>query len=89
MSDPSENPRRILGILINSQVKSLKIDPERKRLEAQYGQVWDTKEVQEGFEVLTFLAPLVVVREKATGKKGFLAFQDRPRFYFDFTPDKD
>jgi len=58
---------------------------ERARLEALYGQVWDTTELQKDFEVMGFMAPLVVVVKKATGEKGSLEFQHLPRFYYSFT----
>ena len=57
---------------------------ERQRLEDRYGQVWNTTEVQEEFEVLGFMAPFVVVVRKTDGKKGSLTFQHSPRFYFSF-----
>jgi hypothetical protein len=59
---------------------------EREKLEAQYGQVWDTQELQQDFEVLSFLAPLVRVRRKSDGVGGTLAFQHAPRYYFQFDP---
>jgi hypothetical protein len=33
------------------------------------------------------MAPFVVVRRKADGRKGSLEFQHHPRFYFNFMPD--
>jgi hypothetical protein len=59
----------------------------REALEAAHGKVWDTNQLAEDFEVIGFLAPYVVVRRKADGVKGSLAFQHSPRFYFDFQPD--
>jgi hypothetical protein len=59
----------------------------REALEAQYGQVWDTRELGVDFEVLGFAAPLVVVRRKSDGVKGSLEFQHQPRFYFNFQAD--
>ena len=58
---------------------------DREELEGRVeGQVWDTKELQEDFEVLGFGAPYVVVRRKADNVKGSLMFQHNPRFYFNF-----
>jgi hypothetical protein len=37
--------------------------------------------------VHSFLAPFVVVTEKATGEKGTLEFTHMPRFYFNFIAD--
>ena len=58
---------------------------EREELERVHGQVWDTKQLQEDFEVRGFLAPFVTVRRRADGKEGSLMFQHKPRYYFDFT----
>ena len=59
----------------------------RKRLEKLYCYVWDTAELSEQFEVLSFMAPFVIARDKTTGQKGTLTFQHRPRFYFDWQED--
>lgn len=82
MTDPTENIRRDLVDSIHSQVKSNDKDNERQRLEEQYGRVWDTSELTPDFEVLGFMAPFVVVRNRETGEKGTLLFQHSPRFYF-------
>ena len=81
MSDPTEAARRERLAGINAEPGS------REALEAQYGQVWDTEQLRLGFDVIGFLAPLVVVRRKADGVKGSLEFQHMPRFYFNFVPD--
>lgn len=59
---------------------------ERERLEQNYGQVWDTQELQQDFDVLGFRAPFVIVTRKADGVQGSLTFQHNPRYYFDFNP---
>ena len=59
----------------------------RAELEARYGEVMDTAELQRKYEVYAFAAPFVIVRRKADGVKGVLAFQSRPRFYFGFEPE--
>jgi hypothetical protein len=51
-----------------------------------YLRTWDTDELQKDFEVESFLAPYVVVRRKSNGAKGYMIFNDRPRYYFDFKP---
>lgn len=58
----------------------------RDELSRDFGDVWDTSELQDKFEVLGFLAPFCVVRRKADGVKGSLLFQHEPRFYFNFDP---
>ena len=80
MSDPTETIRRQRVMEINLQPGS------REALEAQHGQVWSTNELSGDFEVLGFMAPLVVVRRKSDGRKGSLEFQHGPRFYFNFQP---
>ena len=80
MSDPTEDIRRERLAEINAEPGS------REALEAEHGQVWTTEELSRDFEVIGFMAPLVVVRRKADGKKGSLEFQHNPRFYFSFKP---
>lgn len=83
MSDATEHARRHRLIEINAQSGS------REALEAKHGQVWDTRELSADFDVLGFLAPLVVVCRRADGQKGSLEFQHDPRFYFNFDPHQD
>lgn len=81
MKDDTEDTRRELVNEINS-------DPTgRAALELEHGQVWDTQELGNDFEVTGFMAPFVVVRRKSDGAKGSLMFQHSPRFYFAFTKD--
>jgi hypothetical protein len=82
MIDPTEDARRALVAVINGQAA------ERAALEERYGQVWDTSELADDFEVLGFAAPFVVVRRKAGGKLGSLMFQHFPRYYFSFQEDR-
>ena len=78
MSDPTESIRRELVAVINAEPGT------REYLEAKYGQVWDTSEMQDEFEALGFAAPFIIVRRRSDGAKGTLTFQHSPRFYFDF-----
>jgi len=87
MSDPTEDFRREAVSKINSDVETNDADTERARLEKEYGEVWDTKELSENFEVVGFLAPYCVVRRKSDGKKGTIMFQHLPRLYFKFQED--
>jgi hypothetical protein len=80
MPDETEPYRRQRLAEINSQPGS------RESLEAQHGQVWSTQELSRDFEVVGFMAPLVVVCRRSDGKKGSLEFQHNPRFYFNFSP---
>ncbi len=81
MNDPTEAARRERLAEINTEPGS------REALAAEYGQVWDTQQLTQDFEVIGFLAPLVVVRRRRDGVKGSLEFQARPRYYFNFAPD--
>jgi hypothetical protein len=81
MPDPTEAIRKELLVQINAEPGS------RAALESQHGQVWDTNQLREDFDVLGFGAPLVVVRRKSDGQKGSLFFQHSPRFYFNFQPE--
>lgn len=57
---------------------------ERDALEKKWGQVWDTKQVQQVFKIHGFLAPFVSVTRLSDGVKGALTFQHLPRYYFAF-----
>ena len=80
--DPTEEFRRLAVAEINKE------EADRARLEETYGQVWDTKQLQEEFKVHGFLAPFVHVTRKEDGVEGSLVFQHLPRFYFSFELDK-
>lgn len=80
MTDPTETIRRERVDEINA------VPGSREALEAQYGKVWSTDELGNDFEVLGFMAPLVVVRRRSDGRKGSLEFQHSPRLYFSFSP---
>jgi len=81
MSIVSTQVRKNLINEINSE------QADRAKLEAKHGRVWNTDELIEEFEGVGFLAPFVVVRQRATGKLGSLMFQNYPRFYFNWKPD--
>jgi hypothetical protein len=80
MSDPTKAIRRERLVEINAAPGS------REALEAKHGQVWDTDQLSDEFQVLGFLAPVVVIRRRSDGVKGSLEFQHSPRFYFNFQP---
>ena len=50
------------------------------------GQIWTTEQLREDFEILSFLAPCVIVRRRSDGARGALMFRHNPRVYFDFEP---
>lgn len=80
MSDPTENARRALVSEVNQ-------DAGRAKLEAKYGEVMTTSEMQEHYTVEGFLSPFVVCRRKSDGKRGTLMFSHDPRYYFGWHED--
>jgi hypothetical protein len=86
-NDPTEEVRRNRLAEVSGAVESQNPTTERQRLEAQDGQVWDTPELSNDFEVIGFMAPYMVARRKSDGRKGSLEFQHMPRFYFNFVLD--
>lgn len=84
--DPTESIRRARVVELNQGLTQ----DEKTRLEAlqaQYGQVWNLAQLREEYEIIGFMAPYVVVRELATGKKGSMEFTHMPRFYFNYVED--
>jgi len=74
--------------LRENRLEQINVDPgSRTALEAVYGQVWDTRELQRDYIVIGFLAPFVVVRRKVNHEEGSLEFQHQPRFYFNYRRD--
>jgi hypothetical protein len=82
MPDETEDIRRQMLVEINAEPGS------REYLQAKHGQVWNTSELSDDFDVIGFAAPLCVVSRKSDGQKGSLMFQHNPRFYFSFDPHK-
>ena len=82
MLTPEELMRKHLTVQENEKVAAM-ADP-RAQLEAEHGEVWDTQEMQQVFQVSGFAAPFVVVRRKADGVEGSLMFSHSPRFYYNF-----
>ena len=81
MCDETETIRRQMVATINADPGS------RPDLESKHGQVWDTSELQDDFQVLGFMAPFVVVCRRSDGIRGSLMFQNSPRFYYSFQPE--
>ena len=72
----------------HQMVATINADPgSRADLESRHGQVWDTAELQNDFQVLGFAAPFVIVRRRADGVRGSLMFQHSPRLYHSFSPE--
>jgi hypothetical protein len=85
-NDITEIPRKEEIQRINARIESDDAEKEQKRLQDRYGSndVFTTEQIREKFEVIQFLAPFIIVKEKSSGKVGSLRFQNYPRFYFDF-----
>ena len=81
MTDETEAIRRQMVATINADPGS------RADLESKHGQVWDTTELQNDFQVLGFAAPFVIARRRADGVRGSLMFQHSPRLYHSFSPE--
>jgi hypothetical protein len=80
MTDQTEEICKEMVAEINAQPGS------REYLEAKHGQVWTTSELSDDFDVIGFMAPVVVVIRKSDSRKGSLFFQHSPRFYYGFEP---
>ncbi|GAF71108.1 unnamed protein product [marine sediment metagenome] len=59
-------------------------ETRKTELVKQYGEVLNTAELQEKYEVSGFGYGMVFVKDKATGKKGAMDFDHMPRFYYNF-----
>ena len=82
MIDETESARRQMVAEINANAGP------RAELESQFGQVWDTTELQNDYQVLRgFAAPFVIVRRRSDGVRGSLMFQHAPRIYHSFSPE--
>lgn len=57
---------------------------DEEALRAKHGQLWDTKQLQQDFEVHGFMAPFAKVTRKSDNVDGLIQFQHHPRFYFNF-----
>jgi hypothetical protein len=82
MADSTESIRKEMVAEINA------LSGSREYLEAKHGQVWTTSALSNDFDVIGFMAPVVVVSRKSDGQKGSLFFQHSPRFYYGFEPHK-
>ena len=85
MRDSTEGLRKLL---LEAQRQQIEAAESEEALEAQlretYGQLWDTKQLQEDYIVQGFLAPFVVVTRKSDNQRGVLMFTHLPRFYYGF-----
>jgi hypothetical protein len=82
MHNPTETARREMAADINDDVPAT-----REAAGREFGKVWTTSEIKNDFEILGFMAPLVIVKRKSDGATGTLLFTHHPRWYFDFKVD--
>lgn len=60
----------------------------REQLEGLAEEVLDDRELDSRFELLGLKGPFAVVRERESGQQGSMMFQNHPRFYFGFDPNR-
>ena len=80
--DLTEQLRRVRLAVLNAE------PGDRPALKERHGDVWDGVELGRDFEVIGFMAPLVVARRRSDGTRGSLEFQHHPRFYFNWGDDQ-
>jgi len=80
--DLTEQLRRVRLAVLNAE------PGDRPALKERHGDVWDGVELGRDFEVIGFMAPLVVARRRSDGMRGSLEFQHHPRFYFNWRDDQ-
>jgi hypothetical protein len=62
---------------------------DRPALEERWGgNVWDEQQLRSKFEILGYRNPFIVVRRKVDQLIGTMVFQNAPRFYWGFDPDR-
>lgn len=81
-ADVTEELRQMRLAVLNAE------PGDRNAMEQRHGQVWDATELRRDFEVIGFMAPLVVARRRSDGMRGSLEFQHHPRFYFNWRDDQ-
>ena len=59
----------------------------RETLEALYGRVWTTEELKLEWNIVAYVAPLVLVKSRADESLGSFEFQHEPRYYFNYVRD--
>lgn len=78
LSDATEVVRRSMVPLMHDRLADWRRDG---------GRTWSPAAMAEEFEVIGFMAPMVVVKRKRDGVKGSLEFTHSPRVYFHWKAD--
>lgn len=83
-----DRQRSMLRELFNEAAQVTETREEMLEILGKAGieKIWNTDELQEDFDVLSFAAPFCIVQRKSDGQKGSLCFSHYPRWYFDFQP---
>jgi len=80
---------RYMDVELNMLEKQINGAPKnRAELEETEDQVWTTEEVKQEFEISGFKGPFALARHLGSGDVGTLIFQDNPRYYFGWNPDR-
>lgn len=61
----------------------------RETLEAEHGEVWNTRQLAQAFVVTAVIGNEIVVRRKSDNVVGVLSFQNCPRYYYGFRRSPD
>ena len=86
---PLDVTRETLVHVFKDQFAHLDVGELRALLETTYnGQVWNSEELLQYFEVSHFEPPYVHVIHKTNGFRGTVLFNDEPRLYFWFKAAK-
>ena len=83
MNDETEEFRRFRQAQLNEQAA------ERTKLEKEYGKVWSTEELCNDFQVVGFMAPLVIVETAQPGKRAAWSFSTARASTSIFSQTKD
>ena len=62
------------------------VSKTRQELEAEYGEVWDVRQLAKDFVLTSIIGHEVIVRRRADGVVGRLAYQNHPRYFYRFIP---
>jgi len=77
--------REKLRLVIASKMESENIEEERKRLEQEYIEVFDVKQLLDIANVETTIIPLLIIsRKDKDGEKGIILTLNKPRLYFNY-----
>jgi hypothetical protein len=80
---------RYMDVELRMLEKQVNGDPKtREELEYEGEMVWDADEVEHEFDLVGFKTPFAMAQHRGTGETGTLIFQDNPRYYFGWNPDR-